>query len=60
MSSGLGGMSGAQPKAAKIAGICSVTAEVNKNAIEKRFNQGWIDEIAVNITDLINKVKKAK
>ena len=60
VSSGLGGMSGAQPKAAKIASICSVTAEVNKNAIEKRFNQGWIDEIAVNITDLINKVKKAK
>ena len=49
LTSGLGGMSGAQPKAAKIAGITSITAEVNKNAIQKRFQQGWIDEIINDI-----------
>ena len=60
VSSGLGGMSGAQPKAAKISGIISVTAEVNKKAIEKRFKQGWIDEIITNLNTLIKKIKKAK
>ena len=60
VTSGLGGMSGAQPKAAKIAGICSVTAEINKNVIKKRFSQGWVDEIITNINDLINRIKIAK
>jgi urocanate hydratase len=60
ISSGLGGMSGAQPKAAKIAGVCSVIAEVNKNAIQKRYDQGWIDEIILDIKSLINRVKKAR
>ena len=60
VSSGLGGMSGAQPKAAKIAGTISVTAEVNKKVIEKRFKQGWIDEIITNLNTLIKKIKKAK
>lgn len=60
VSSGLGGMSGAQPKAAKIARTISVTAEVNKKAIEKRFAQGWIDEIISNLNTLVKKIKKAK
>jgi len=60
ISSGLGGMSGAQPKAAKIAGLISVTAEVNKKAIHKRFEQGWIDEIVDDLNELMQKLKLAK
>ena len=60
MTSGLGGMSGAQPKAAKIAGITSITAEVNKNAIQKRYEQGWIDEIIDNISDLVKRIEYLK
>ena len=60
LTSGLGGMSGAQPKAAKIAGITSVTAEVNKNAIQKRFEQGWIDEIISDIDKLVKRIKNLK
>ena len=60
LTSGLGGMSGAQPKAAKIAGITSITAEVNKNAIIKRYEQGWIDEIIDNISDLVKRVEFLK
>jgi len=60
ISSGLGGMSGAQPKAAKIAGVISVTAEINEKAIQKRFEQGWIDEIVSDLTKLIRKIKTAK
>ena len=60
VTSGLGGMSGAQPKAAKIANVCSVTAEVNKNVIEKRYNQGWVDEIISDLKKLVNRVKEAK
>ncbi len=50
VSSGLGGMSGAQPKAAKIAGIVSITAEINPKAAQKRYEQGWVDEL-VNDAD---------
>ena len=60
LTSGLGGMSGAQPKAAKIAGITSITAEVNKNAIQKRFKQGWIDEIIDNIDRLVRRIEELK
>ena len=60
ISSGLGGMSGAQPKAAKIAGLISVTAEVNKKAIQKRFKQGWVDEIISDLNELAEKIKTAK
>jgi len=60
LTSGLGGMSGAQPKAAKIAGITSITAEVNKNAIQKRYEQGWIDEIIDNISDLVKRIEFLK
>jgi urocanate hydratase len=60
VSSGLGGMSGAQPKAAKIAGCISVTAEVNAKAATKRHEQGWVDEIISDIQTLVLRVKKAK
>lgn len=60
VSSGLGGMSGAQPKAAKIAGCISVVAEVNPKAIQKRLTQGWIDEVISDPITLVNRVKKAQ
>jgi urocanate hydratase len=59
VSSGLGGMSGAQPKAAKIAGLISVTAEVNQKAIEKRHSQGWVDEVYSDMTSLASRLRKA-
>lgn len=60
VSSGLGGMSGAQPKAARIAGCISIVAEVNLKAIEKRFAQGWVDEIFSNTIELIAAVNSAR
>jgi len=60
VSSGLGGMSGAQPKAASIAGVVSVTAEVNPKAIKKRFSQGWVDEVIEDIDKLAVIVKRAQ
>lgn len=60
VSSGLGGMSGAQPKAANIAGVISVIAEVNPKAIKKRFSQGWVDEVIEDIDKLATRVKRAK
>jgi urocanate hydratase len=59
LSSGLGGMSGAQPKAAKIAGCLSVVAEVNKKAVQKRHEQGWVDEIIGDLSLLARRVKEA-
>lgn len=59
VTSGLGGMSGAQPKAAKIAGIISVTAEVNKKVIETRFSQGWVDKVISDVNTLCTEVKNA-
>ncbi len=59
VSSGLGGMSGAQPKAASIAGCISIVAEVNEKAIKKRYSQGWVDEVFSNLDDLLRGVKKA-
>ena len=59
VSSGLGGMSGAQPKAAKIAGIVSVVAEVNKKAIKTRHSQGWVDEVYSDLNSLSKRVKTA-
>ncbi len=59
ISSGLGGMSGAQPKAADIAGIVSVIAEVNPKAIQTRHNQGWVDEIYSDLNILVTRVRKA-
>lgn len=60
VTSGLGGMSGAQPKAAKIAGVVSVTAEINPKAAYKRQEQGWVDEVVEDIDVLVQKVKTAK
>lgn len=60
VSSGLGGMSGAQPKAAGIAGVVSVVAEVNPMAIKKRFSQGWVDEVVEDIDSLAAKVTGAR
>jgi urocanate hydratase len=59
VSSGLGGMSGAQPKAANIAGLVSVIAEVNQKAIEKRHNQGWVDEVFFGSKELVGRIRKA-
>ncbi len=53
VTSGLGGMSGAQPKAANIAGVVSITAEVNPKAAYKRFEQGWVDGITENVDQAI-------
>ena len=59
VSSGLGGMSGAQPKAGNIAGVVSVVAEINPHAAEKRHAQGWVDELHDDLDELISAVKKA-
>jgi urocanate hydratase len=59
LSSGLGGMSGAQPKAAGIAGIISVIAEINPKAIKTRYSQGWIDEVFSDINSLVRRVRQA-
>jgi urocanate hydratase len=57
---GLGGMSGAQPKAAKIAGLVSITAELNSKAVNTRYSQGWVDEVFENLDLLIARVKIAQ
>ncbi|MCF8368240.1 MAG: urocanate hydratase [Bacteroidales bacterium] len=54
VTSGLGGMSGAQPKAAYIAGVVSITAEINPKAAYKRFEQGWVDGITDNVDQAID------
>ena len=59
VTAGLGGMSGAQPKAGNIAGVVSVTAEVNPKAAYKRHEQGWVDVITDNLNDLCNAVREA-
>ncbi len=59
VSSGLGGMSGAQPKAGNIAGVISVVAEVNPKAANKRYEQGWVDVLTDDLDDLVKQVKNA-
>ena len=59
VTAGLGGMSGAQPKAGNIAGVVSVTAEINPLAARKRYEQGWVDELHENLDELIPAVRKA-
>ncbi|MBD98550.1 MAG: urocanate hydratase [Verrucomicrobia bacterium] len=59
VTAGLGGMSGAQPKAAKIAGAVSITAEINPKATHTRHSQGWVDEVYDNLDELIERVKIA-
>lgn len=60
LTSGLGGMSGAQPKAGNISGCITVVAEVNPKATEKRHAQGWVDEVTTDLTQLVARVQKAK
>lgn len=60
VTAGLGGMSGAQPKAGNIAGVVSVTAEINPQAVSKRKEQGWVDEVYTSLDELLNRVKRAQ
>ncbi|MCI6702641.1 MAG: urocanate hydratase [Prevotellaceae bacterium] len=59
VTAGLGGMSGAQPKAGNIAGVVSVTAEINPQAARKRYEQGWVDELHEDLNELIPAIRKA-
>ena len=59
VSAGLGGMSGAQPKAGNIAGVVSVVAEINPKAAMKRHEQGWVDEVHDNLDELIPAIREA-
>lgn len=60
LTSGLGGMSGAQPKAGDIAGCITVCAEVNPKATYKRHEQGWVQEVITDLDELATRVRKAK
>ncbi|MBT8303550.1 MAG: urocanate hydratase, partial [Bacteroidia bacterium] len=60
VTSGLGGMSGAQPKAGNIAGCITVCAEINPKAVETRHSQGWVDEVCHDLDQLVLRVKAAK
>jgi urocanate hydratase len=60
VTSGLGGMSGAQPKAGNIAGCITVIAEVNEKATKKRHEQGWVDEVMYDLDQLVSRVTEAK
>ncbi|WP_100914595.1 urocanate hydratase [Pseudoalteromonas spongiae] len=60
LTAGLGGMSGAQPKAGNIANCITVCAEVNPKAATKRHQQGWVDELVDNMPDLVARVRKAQ
>ncbi|HRP52837.1 MAG TPA: urocanate hydratase [Fluviicola sp.] len=60
VTAGLGGMSGAQPKAGNIAGCISVTAEVNPKAVHTRHSQGWVDEVFTDLNALADRVKLAQ
>lgn len=60
ITAGLGGMSGAQPKAANIAGCVSITAEINPKATHTRYSQGWVDEVIDDLDKLVERVKVAR
>ena len=60
ITAGLGGMSGAQPKAGNIAGVVSITAEINPSATDKRHSQGWVDEVYSDLDELFSKVNEAR
>ena len=60
VTAGLGGMSGAQPKAGNIAGCVSITAEINPKATHTRHSQGWVDEVIDDLDVLMTRVRKAK
>jgi urocanate hydratase len=59
VSSGLGGMSGAQPKAAKIAGVVSITAEVDASRIQTRHEQGWVDRVSADLDEILTLAAEA-
>lgn len=59
VTSGLGGMSGAQPKAGNISGVVSVVAEINPKAARKRYEQGWVDELHEALDELIPRIRQA-
>ncbi|BEG98928.1 urocanate hydratase [Bacteroides sedimenti] len=59
VSSGLGGMSGAQPKAGNVAGVVSVIAEINPKAVAVRHSQGWVDEVFTDLDTLLPRIRKA-
>ncbi|MFH4968621.1 urocanate hydratase [Gaetbulibacter sp. M240] len=60
LTAGLGGMSGAQPKAGNIAGCITVCAEINPKAAKKRYDQGWVDELVADMDVLVARVKQAQ
>ena len=60
VTAGLGGMSGAQPKASNIAGCTSITAEINSKAAYKRVEQGWLDEVVEDLDELLTKVQESR
>lgn len=60
LTAGLGGMSGAQPKAGNIAGCISIAAEVNRNAAQKRYDQAWVDVLIDEMDELIERVRMAQ
>ncbi len=60
VTSGLGGMSGAQPKAGVITGCITVVAEVDRSALEKRHKQGWVMEVSYTLDELIERIKKGR
>lgn len=60
VTSGLGGMSGAQPKAGNISGCITICAEVNPKAVHTRHSQGWVDEVITDVPTLITRVSQAK
>lgn len=59
LTAGLGGMSGAQPKAGNISGCITICAEVNPNAAKKRFSQGWVDELMEDLDSLVARTQQA-
>ena len=60
VTAGLGGMSGAQPKAGNIAGCITVCAEINEKALYTRHSQGWVDEVFTDINSLVERVRKRR
>lgn len=60
VTAGLGGMSGAQPKAGNIAGVVSVTAEINPKAVATRHGQGWVDEVYTSLPELLARINEAR
>ncbi len=60
VTAGLGGMSGAQPKAGNIAGVVTIVAEINPDAVEKRRSQGWVDEVYIDLDALLKRALDAR